>query len=141
MNRLLVWVSAILVVVFGGRALVNYMSRSANEEAASTRVAGFLRGMSAGGDFQNAFNMWERGAAGAIQDMTQDQYNVEVGRLNAWLAARDLGPRVGHFEVRGAAMIAPPQGVEGAAVAVSCTIDGKDLTILAIKDRQLDWLD
>ena len=117
------------------------MSRSANEEAATTRVAGFLRGMTAGGDFQNAFNMWERGAAGAIQDMTQDQYNVEVGRLNAWLAARDLGPRVGHFEVRGAAMIAPPQGVEGAAVAVSCTIDGRDLTILAVKGRQLDWLD
>jgi hypothetical protein len=67
MNKLLVRLSVILAVVFGGRALVNYMSRSANETAATTRVEGFLRGMADGGDFQNAFNMWERGDAGAIR--------------------------------------------------------------------------
>ena len=82
MNKILVWVSVLLVVVFGGKALVDYMSRSANENAATTRVERFLRGMTAGGDFQDAFNMWETGAVGAIQNMTQDQYNAEVALLN-----------------------------------------------------------
>jgi hypothetical protein len=141
MNKLLIWVSVLLVVVFGGRALVNYMSRSANENAASNRVEAFLRGMSPGGDFQEAFNMWETGAVGAIQNMTQDQYNAEVSRLNAWLAARGLGQRIDRYEILGATMVAPPHGLERAAVAVSCTINGHPQAILAIKDERLAWVD
>jgi len=141
MNKLLVWLSVLLVVVFGGKALVDYMSRSANENAATTRVQAFLRGMSPGGDFQEAFNMWETGAAGAIQNMTQDEYNAEVGRLNAWLSGRGLGQRIERFEVLGATMVAPPDGLARAAVAVSCSINGRPATILAIKDERLAWLD
>ncbi len=141
MNKLLVWVSVLLVVVFGGRALVQHMSRSANENAATTRVEAFLRGMTSGGDFQEAFNMWERGSVGAIQDMTQDQYNAEVARLNAWLAKQGLGQRIGRFEVLGATIVVPPEGIEGAAVAVSCSIDGKSVEILAVKDHRLEWVE
>jgi hypothetical protein len=141
MNKLLLWVSVVLVVFFGGKALVNYMSRSANERAAVTRVQGFLDGMKSGGDFQNAFNMWETGAAGAIQNMTQDQYNMEVASLQAWLDGRKVARPLGRYEVLGAAMVAPPQGVTGAAVAVSCSVDGQRLGILAVKGQRLEWSD
>jgi hypothetical protein len=141
MNKWLIWLSVLLVVVFGGRALVQYMSRSANENTASHRVKAFLGGITSGGDFQEAFNMWETGAVGAIQRMTQDQYNAEVARLNDWLAERELGQRIGRYEILGATMVAPPEGATGAAVSVSCTVDGKRVTILAVKDRRLEWID
>jgi hypothetical protein len=141
MNKALLWLSVLLVVVFGGKALVDHMSRTANENSATTRVTAFLRGLTPGGDFQEAFNMWETGASGAIQNMTQDQYNAEVARLQAWLAARGLGQRIERFEVLGAAMVLPSEGIERAVVEVSCTINGRPATILAIKDEPLDWAD
>ncbi len=141
MNKLLVWLSVVLVVFFGGRALVNYMSRTANENAATTRVQGFLEGMKSGGDFQHGFNMWETGANGAIQNMTQDQYNMEVAALNAWLDGRKVTRPIGRYEIVGASMVKPPEGVTGAAVIVSCSVDGQRLGILAVKDQRLDWSD
>ena len=140
-KKWLIWLSVILVVVFGGRALVQYMSRSANENAADHRVKAFLRGMSTGGDFQEAFNMWETGGVNAIQGMTQDQYNAEVALLNEWMAEKELDERIERYEILGATMVAPPQGVWGATVTVSCTIDGKRLTIRAVKDKRLEWVD
>ncbi len=139
MSKLLVWLSVLLVVVFGGRELISYMSRTANENAATTRVEGFLRGMTSGGDFQEAFNMWETGAAGAIQNISQDEYNAEVARLNAWLGGRGLGPRLERYEVLGATLLAPSEGLDEAAVAVSCTINGRPATILAVKNERLAW--
>ncbi len=141
MNKLLVWLSVVLVVFFGGKALVNYMSRTANENAATTRVQAFLGGMQSGGDFQAAFNMWETGAAGAMQNMTQDQYNMEVATLNAWLDGRKVTRPIGRYEIVGASMVKPPEGVTGAAVVVSCSIDGRRLDILAVKDQRLEWSD
>jgi hypothetical protein len=141
MNKILVWASVVLVVVFGGRALVQHMSRSANENTATNRVDAFLRGMAPGGDFQEAFNMWEAGDVGAIRRMSQEEYNAEVARLNAWLGERGLGPRIERYEVLGAEMVVPPEGLEGAAVEVSCTINGRGATILAVKDRRLEWVD
>lgn len=141
MNKILVWASVVLVVVFGGRALVEHMSRSANENAATTRVEAFLRGMAPGGDFQAAFNMWEAGDVGAIQRMSQEEYNAEVARLHAWLAERGLGQPIGRYEVLGAEMVESPEGLEGAAVEVSCTINGRAATLLAVKDRRLEWVD
>jgi hypothetical protein len=140
-KKVLIWLSVILVVIFGGRALVQYMSRSANENAATQRVKGFLGGMKTGGDFQEAFNMWETGAVGAIQRMTQDEYNAEVARLNEWMAERELDDRIGSYEILGATVVAPAQGVWGATVTVTCTIDGKRLTIKAVKDKRLEWTD
>jgi len=35
--------------------------------------------------------MWMTGGSGAIGEMTQDQYNLEQGRLRAWMASRRLG--------------------------------------------------
>jgi len=141
MNKVLVWVSVLLVVLFGGRALVVHMSRTANENTARLRVEDFLRGMKPGGDFQKAFNMWARGDDRAMNDMTQDQYNVEVGRLNEWLAARELGPGVDRYEILKATMVAPAEGSTPAKVALSCSIDGRNVTILAVKDQQLDWVE
>ena len=140
-KKWLIWLSVILVVVVGGRALVTYMSRSANENAATQRVKGFLGGMTTGGDFQEAFNMWETGGVNAIQRMTQDQYNVEVALLNEWMAERELDERIGRYEILEATMVAPPQGVWGATVTVTCMIDGKRLTIKAVKDKRLEWAD
>jgi len=141
MNKILVWVSVLLVVIFGGRALVNHMSSSANENAATQRVKGFLSGMTTGGDFQNAFNMWMTGANGAIQNMSQEQYNVEVASLNAWMAKRGLGQRIQSFEMVSARMVVAPQGADPSAVEVSCTINGKPATILTIKNERLEWVD
>jgi hypothetical protein len=141
MNKLLVWLSVLLVVVFGGRAVVNYMSRSANENAATIRVKGFLNGMKSGGDFQAAMNMWLRGDTAAIQDMTQDQYNAKVAELNAWLEEQELAGKVGRFEILGATVVAEAEALRGAVVDVSCTIDGKALKIRAVKDEQLAWAD
>jgi hypothetical protein len=73
--------------------------------------------------------------------MTQDQYNAEVARLNAWMASRGLGQKVQSFDIVGARMVAAPQGMDYAAVEVSCTINGKPATILAIKNERLDWAD
>ena len=141
MNKILVWVSVLLVVVFGGKALVDHMSRTANENAATTRVERFLSGMKAGGDFQDAFNMWETGAVGAIQNMTQDQYNAEVALLNAWLARKGLGARIERYEVGAATMAKPSEGLDPAAVLVSCTINGRPATILSVKNERLAWAD
>jgi hypothetical protein len=141
MNKLLIWLSVLLVVVFGGRTLIQHMSRSANENAATTRVEAFLRGMTPGGDFQEAFQMWEAGAASAIKGMTDDEYNTEVARLHAWFGRRGLGQRVDSYEVLGAEMVTPPGGVEGAAVEVSCTVNGKSVRMLAVKGVPLDWVD
>jgi hypothetical protein len=141
MNKVLVWLSVLLVVVFGGKALVNHMSRTANESSATTRVGAFLAGIKPGGDFQAAFNMWETGAAGAIQNMTQDQFNAEVDSLHSWLAGRKLGRTIESYEILGAEMVAPPAGVDAAAVVVSCSIDGRRLGILAVKDQRLEWAD
>jgi len=141
MNKILIWASVLLVVIFGGRALVQHMSRSANENTARNRVEAFLRGMTPGGDFQEAFNMWEAGDLGAIQRMTQEEYNAEVARLNAWLAQRGLGQRIERYEVLSATLVAPPEGLEAAAVEVSCTVNGRPATILAVKDQRLEWVE
>jgi len=141
MSKVLVWVSVLLVVIFGGRALVQHMSRTSQETAATSRVKGFLAGMSAGGDFQNAFDMWMTGGTGAIGEMTQDQYNLEQGRLQAWVASRRLGNGVSSYEVRGATVIAPAEGAEFAVVDVACVINGQAATIRAVKNQRLEWVD
>ena len=140
MKKLLLWVTVLLVVVFGGRVLMQYLSRSANENAATTRVQAFLDGMTPGGDFQRAFNMWETGATGAIRDMTQDQYNEAAASLNAWLAQRDL-TRVERHEVLGATVVTSRGGPDAPAVEVACTINGRPATILAIRGQRLEWVD
>jgi hypothetical protein len=141
MNKVLVWVSVLLLVVFGGKALVNHMSRTANENAATTRVQAFLDGMTSGGDFQAAFNMWETGAASAIGNMTQDQYNMEVASLHAWLASHKVGRPIERYEILGATLVAPPEGADAAEVLVSCSSDGQRLDIRAVKDQRLEWAD
>jgi hypothetical protein len=140
MQKALIWLSVLLVVVFGGKQLVDYMSRSSHENAATTRVERFWKGIAPGGDYQDAFNMWETGETGAIQRMSQDEYNAEVSRLNAWLTAQKLD-RVTSYEVTAATLVAPPQGLEQAVVAVSCLVNGKALTILAVKHQRLAWQD
>ena len=139
MKKILVWVSILLVLVFGGRAVVQHMSRSANERNATGRVKAFLAGLSEGGDFQAAMNMFETGTPSGIQNMTQDQYNMEVGRLHAWLASRKVAEPVKSFEVLGAEMVAAPEGADYAVVVVSCTIDGQRLSIRAVRDQALEW--
>jgi hypothetical protein len=141
MNKLLIWVSVLVVAVLGGKAIVDYLIRSTTEQAAITRVRGFLNGLTPGGDFQEAFNMWETGAGTAIQNMTQDQYNAEVARLKSWLAAHRVGEHIERYEVLGATVVAPPEGMQGAAVAVACKINGRPVTILAVKYERLDWVD
>jgi hypothetical protein len=141
MKKLLISLGVLLVVILGGRALVSYMSRSANENTATVRVRTFLNGMKPGGDFQAAFNMWERGDVGALQDMTQDQYNVKVAELHEWLAEREIGDGIEGFEILGATMVAPSQALRGAVVEVSCTIDGQAVKIRAVKDERLAWAD
>jgi hypothetical protein len=140
MKGLLLWVAVLLVVVFGGRELMQHISRSANENAATTRVQAFLDGLTPGGDFQKAFNMWETGATGAIRDMTQDQYTTAASNLNAWLTQRDLA-HVERYEVLGARVVRSRGGPDTAAVEVSCTINGRPATILAIRGQRLEWVE
>ena len=86
MQKLLIWLSILLVVVFGGKYLVDYMSHSAHENTATLRVQDFLDGMKPGGDFQAAFNMWYEGSPNAMGNITQDQYNMYVQEMQAWSA-------------------------------------------------------
>lgn len=141
MNKLLVWLSVLFVVFFGGRALVQHMSSSANERAATTRVEAFLSGLTEGGDFQAAFNMFETGTSSGIENMTQDQYNMEVARLRSWLASRKFAQPIGSYEILGATLGAPSEGADEAVVVVACTIDGRRAGIVAIRNQPLEWAD
>ena len=141
MQKVLAWLSVILVVVVGGKYAIDYMSHTAHENAATSRVQAFLDGMTAGGDFQDAFNMWHSGSPGGIGNMTQDQYNMYAAELKAWMARRDLGERIGDYEIHGATMAQGPEGVEPSVVDVSCTVDGKPLVIRAADGERLEWAD
>lgn len=140
MIRKLLWLSVVLVLIFGGKKLVDSMSRSANERTATTRVEGFLKGETAGGDFQHAINMWLSGSEGEIGRMTQDQYNAAVQELNAWLARRGLS-RIDTYEVASATMVQAPEGASAAIVDVSCTINGRPALIRAVQEQRLEWVD
>ncbi len=141
MQKLLIWLSIILVVVFGGKYLLESMDRGAYENAASTRVQAFLDGMKPGGDFEEAFNMWLLGAQSGIGTITQDQYNAYVGEINAWMAKRGLGRGIKSYEIDGTALVRGRDGLEPAVVDVSCTIDGKSVVIHAVEGKPLSWAD
>jgi hypothetical protein len=55
------------------------------------------------------------------------------------MAERDLGNKIGRFEILGAKQVAPSEGLRGAVVEVSVTIDGRPLKIRAVRDEQLAW--
>ena len=139
MQKLLIWLSILLVIGFGGKYAIDYMSHSAHENTATLRVQEFLDGMKPGGDFEAAFNMWYMGSPNAMGNITQDQYNMYVQELRAWLAQRKIGPGVQAYEIHGATMISPPEGLEPSVVEVSCTIDGKAVVIRAADGRRLGW--
>jgi len=139
MQKLLVWLSVILVVVIGGKYLLEHMDKGAYENAAATRVAAFLDGMKSGGDFEEAFNMWLMGGQSGIGTITQDQYNTYVQQINAWMAKRKLGSRIQSYEIVGTTLIRDRDGLEPAVVDVSCTIDGKSVVIHAVELEPLAW--
>ena len=141
MSKVLVWVSVVLVGIWGGKQLVDYMSRTAHERAASERVSSFLQGMRAGGDYQAAFSMWKTGGTGALQETTQEEYNADVGRLQAWFSGRGLGRNVERFETLEARMVAAPEGLNPAVVEVSCTMNGRPFTIRVVPYEQLQWVE
>jgi hypothetical protein len=141
MQKLLIWLSVVLVVVIGGKYLLEHMDRGAYENAASTRVQAFLDGMKPGGDFEEAFNMWLLGGQTGMGTITQDQYNTYVQRINAWMAERKLGGRIQSYEIVGTTLIRGRDGLEPAVVDVSCTIDGKSVVIHAVEGEPLAWAD
>jgi hypothetical protein len=141
MQKLLIWLSVLAVVVIGGKYVVDYMSHTAHENAASTRVEAFLEGMKPGGDFQGAFNMWYVGSPDGMGNISQDQFNMYVGEMRQWMAQRRLGASVESYEIHGATMVRPPQGVEPSIVEVSCTINGKAVVIRAADGERLAWAD
>jgi hypothetical protein len=68
-------------------------------------------------------------------------YDMEVATLQAWLDGRKVARPVGGYEILEATVVKPPQGITGAVVVVSCSIDGQRLGILAVKDQRLEWSD
>jgi hypothetical protein len=141
MQKLLIWLSIILVVVVGGKYLLENMDRGAYQNAASTRVQAFLDGMKPGGDFEEAFNMWLLGGQSGMGTITQDQYNAYVAQINAWMAKRKLGNRIESYEITGTTLVRGRDGLEPAVVDVSCTIDGKPVVIHAVEREPLSWAD
>ena len=85
--------------------------------------------------------MWYMGSPNAMGNITQDQYNMFVQEMRAWLAQRKVGPGVQAYEIHGATMISPPEGIEPSVVDVSCTIDGEAVFIRAADGRRLVWAD
>jgi hypothetical protein len=141
MQKLLIWVSILLVIVVGGKYLFESMDRGAYENSASTRVQGFLDGIKSGGDFEEGFNMWLRGAQSGIGTISQDEYNMYVAQLNAMLKERKLPNRIQSHEITGTTLIRGRDGLEPAVVDVACTIDGKPLVIHAVEGEPLSWAD
>lgn len=141
MQKLLIWLSILLVVGIGGKYVIDHMSTSAHENTATLRVQDFLEGMKPGADFEEAFNMWLMGSPNAMGNITQDQYNMYVQEMRAWLAQKKLPPGVQSFEIHGATLISPPDGLEPSVVDVSCTIDGTAVVIRAADGRRLTWGD
>lgn len=141
MQKLLIWLSIVLVIVVGGKYLYENLDRGAYENSASTRVQGFLDGIKPGGDFEEGFNMWLMGGQSGIGNITQDQYNMYVNQMNAWLAQRKLGSRIQSYEITGTTLIRGRDGLEPAVVDVSCTIDGKPVVIHAVEGEPLSWAD
>jgi dsRNA-specific ribonuclease len=115
------------------------MSKSANERNATQRVEAFLGGLSAGGDFQAAMNMWEKGTPNGIQGMTQDQYNMEVARLQEWLKSKKVTQPIRNYEILGAEVVVAEEGADLAVVVVSCSIDGKSVGIRSVRNQPLEW--
>jgi hypothetical protein len=141
MQKLLIWLSVLGVVVVGGKYVIDHMSHSAHENTATLRVEAFLEGLTPGGDFQEAFNMWLVGDPGGMGNITQDQFNMYVADMGSWLAQRQLGQRIQTYEVHGATMVRPPEGIQASVVEVSCTIDGKPAVIRAVDGERLAWAD
>ena len=139
MQKILVWIGILLVVVVGGKYVVDHMSTGAHENTATLRVEGFLDGMIPGGDFQEAFNMWLLGTPSGLGTIRQDQYNAYVGEIGTWMAERGLGNRIKTYEINGATLVKPAEGIEGSVVDVSCTIDGKAVVIRAVERERLTW--
>lgn len=139
MKKLLIWLSVLAVVVIGGKRLADHMSHTAHERAATTRVQALLDALKPGGDFQAAFNMWYAGSPEGIGSVTQDQYNMYTAEMRAWLAQRGFGQSIEAYEIHGATMVRPPQGIEPSLVEVSCTIDGKAVVIRAVDGERLVW--
>jgi hypothetical protein len=141
MQRLLIWVSVLLVIVVGGKYLWEGMDRGAYENSASTRVQAFLDGIKPGGDFEEAFNMWLMGGQTGIGTISQDEYNMYVRQMNAWLAERKLRSSIKGYEITGTTLIRGRDGLEPAVVDVSCTIDGKSVVIHAVEGQPFSWAD
>jgi hypothetical protein len=141
MQKLLVWISVLGVVVVGGKYLVDHMSNTAHENTARSRVEAFLDGVKSGGDFGEAFSMWSLGSTDSNGRIAQDQYNMYVGEMNAWLAQRRLAQPIETYEIHGATMIRPPEGIEPSVVDVSCTVDGIPVIIRAVAGQRLAWAD
>jgi hypothetical protein len=141
MQKLLIWVSIMLVVVVGGKFIYDSLDKGAYENSASTRVQGFLDGIKQGGDFEEGFNMWLRGSTTGMGSISQDEYNMYVGQLNAMLRERELPNRISSYEITGTTLIKGREGLEPAIVDVSCTIDGKPVVIHAVEGQPLSWAD
>ena len=141
MQKLLIWISIVLVLVVGGKYLLDDLDRGAYRNTAATRVQGFLDGIKPGGDLEDSFNMWLRGGQSGIGTITQDEYNMYAGQMTAWLAERDLGSRIESYEVTGTTLVRGRDGLEPAVVDVACTIDGKSVVIHAVEGEPLSWAD
>jgi hypothetical protein len=141
MQKLLVWVSILLAVVVGGKFVYERLDKGAYEYTASTRVQGWLDGIKSDGDFQKGFNMWLRGGQSGIATITQDEFNMYVGQMNAMLKQRQLPSRIQSYEITGTTVIRGRDGLEPAVVDVSCTIDGTPVVIHAVEGEPLSWAD
>jgi hypothetical protein len=85
--------------------------------------------------------MWYVGSPDGMGTITQDQFNMYVGEMRNWMAQRKLEQRVETYEIHGATMVRPPEGIEPSVVEVSCTIDGKSVVIRAVDGERLAWAD
>ncbi len=141
MQKLAIWLSVILVAVFGGKALINHMSRSANVNAAVGRVEAMLGGLKSGGNIEVAFNMWRTGDPSAMRDITQDQYNALVIEMQAWLQKGGLRARVETLSDCHGELVKPAEALEPAVVDVSCMVNGRSLRLRAADGKAMEWAD
>jgi hypothetical protein len=131
MRKLATWLSVILVAAFGGKALIDHMSRSANVQAAVERVEKMLGGFKAGGNLEEAFIMWRTGDPSAMRDITQDQYNAQVIEMQAWLQKGGLRVRVESLSDCHGELVKPSEALEPAVVDVSCVVNGLSMRLRA----------
>jgi len=141
MRKLLIWVGVILAVLVGGKLAIDGVSHSVVQTGARNRVQILLDGLTDGGSYQNALGMWLEGGNDGLKRMSQDEYNMSVSGLKRWLEERRLSQPIGEFEIHDTALVREAEGLYGATVAVSCTVDGEPVVILVADGKRLEWGD